>query len=146
MRLRTALELVRGAPFGVDPDPWTSAGGLSYVVGDAITDASLSLGELALDDGDPRLAAWAARQGQLANRYDQGLWRILLRAAPDDNARQQIWNELHALLAVDGDPADDLEPATLELYNTLNATKPPSSKVVILQDEGDAVIPTREAV
>ncbi|MGA2836865.1 MAG: LysM peptidoglycan-binding domain-containing protein [Acidimicrobiales bacterium] len=145
-KLQTALGLVRGAPFGVDPDPWTSAGGLSYVVGDAITDAALTLGELALDDGDPRLAAWAARQGQLANRYDQGLWRLLLRSAVDDTARQQIWNELHALLAVDGDPAEDLEPATFDLYRSLSNSRQAASEVVVLQDDDDAVLPTRQAV
>jgi hypothetical protein len=145
-QLRTALGLVRGAPFGVDPDPWTSAGGLSYVVGDAITDAALALGELALDDDDPRLATWAARQGQLANRYDQGLWRILLRAAGDDTARQQIWNELHALLAVDGDPAEGIEPATIDLYDSLGAPRQQASEVIVLQDDDDAVLPTRQAV
>jgi hypothetical protein len=145
VQLRTALGLVRGVPFGVDPDPWTSAGGLTYVVGDAITDAALALGELALSGGDPRLAAWAARQGQLANRYDQGLWRILLRAAGDDAARQQIWNELYALLAVDGDPVDDLEPATCHLYDSLSTPMRPASEVVVLQDD-DAVLPTRQAV
>jgi hypothetical protein len=145
-QLRTALELVRGAPFGVDPDPWTSAGGLFYVVGDAITDAALALCELALNDRDPRLATWAVRQGQLANRYDQGLWRILLRAAGDDTARQQIWNELHALLAVDGHPAEDLEPATLDLYASLSTPRRPASDVVVLQDDDEAVIPTRQAV
>ena len=146
VQLRTALGLVRGVPFGVDPDPWTSAGGLIYVVGDAITDVALALGELALSGGDPRLAAWAARQGQLANRYDQGLWRILLRAAGDESARNQIWQELHALLAVDGDPAEDLEPATLDLYASLSIPRRATSEVVVLQDDDDAVLPTRQAV
>ena len=146
VRLRTALGFVRGVPFGADPDPWTSAGGLSYVVGDAITDASLALGESALEVGDPGLAAWAARQGQLANRYDQGLWRILLRAAGDGTARQQIWNELHALLAVDGDPAEDVEPTTFDLYDSLRTRRRTASEVVVLQDDGDVVIPTRQAV
>lgn len=145
-QLRTALGLVRGIPFGADPDPWTSAGGLSYVVGDAITDASLALGEFALDSGDPRLATWAVRQGHLANRYDQGLWRILLRAADDESARQQIWSELHALLAVDGDPAEDIEPATIDLYTCLSIRREAASEVVVLQDDDDAVIPTRQAV
>ncbi len=146
VRLRTALGFVRGVPFGVDPDPWTSAGGLSYVVGDAITDAALTLGELALDDGDPQLATWSARQGQLANRYDQGLWRVLLRAAGDESARKQIWGELHALLAVDGDPAEDLEPATLELYASSSIPRRAASEVVVLQADDDAVLPTRQAV
>jgi len=144
--LRTALGLVRGAPFGVDPDPWTSAGGLSYVVGDVITDAALTLGELALDDGDLRLATWAARQGQLGNRYDQGLWRVLLRAAGDESARKQIWGELHALLAIDGDPAEDLELATLELYASTSIPRQAAPEVVVLQDDDDAVLPTRQAV
>jgi len=146
VQLRMALGLVRGVPFGVDPDPWTSAGGLSYVVGDAITDASLALGEFALVDGDRRLATWAARQGQLANRYDQGLWRILLRAADDESTRQQIWGELHALLAVDGDPAEDLEPATLDTYASLSVQRQATSEVVVLQNEEEAVLPTRQAV
>jgi len=144
--LRTALDLIRGAPFGVDPDPWTSASGLSYFICDAITDTALTLGELALDNGDLRLATWSARQGQLANRYDQGLWRILLRAASDDAARQQIWNELHALLAVDGHPAEDLESATLNLYVSFSTPRQPASEVVVLQDDDDAVLPTRQVV
>jgi hypothetical protein len=144
--LRAALALVRGTPFGVDPAPWTSACGLYYIVGDAITDTALRLGELALDDGDLSLAAWAARKGQLANRYDQGLWRILLRAAANGGIRQRIWNELHDLLAVDGDPSEDLEPATLSLYRSLGPLPPPTSDVVILQDADDAVLPTRRAV
>jgi hypothetical protein len=144
--LTAALELVRGAPFGVDPDPWTSASGLSYVVGDAITDTALALGELALYNGDSRLAAWAARQGQLANRYDQGLWRILLRAATDDTARQQIWSELQSLLSVDGDPAGDLELATSNLYFSFRTPGRTASDVVVLEDEDGSVLPTRHAV
>jgi hypothetical protein len=143
---RAALELVRGAPFGVDPDPWTSASGLSYVIGEAITDTALTFGELALDDDDPRLAAWAARQGQLVNRYDQGLWRILLRAAGDDSARQQLWKELYAFLAVDGDLASDIEAATHALYESLGTPGPVASEILVLQDDDEAVLPTRQAM
>jgi len=143
---RAALELVRGAPFGADPDPWTSASGLAYVIGEAITDMALTFGDLALDDGDPRLAAWAARQGQLVNRYDQGLWRVLLRAAVTDSARQQIWNEFVALLALDGDPTEDLETATRRLFDSLWSPERAASEVVVLQEEDDAVLPTRRAV
>ena len=143
--LRTALELVRGAPFGADPDPWTSASGLSYVIGEAVTDTALTLGELALNDGNPRLAAWASRQGHLVNRYDQGLWRILLRAAGDTTARQTIWNELGALLAVDDNPIDDLDPVTLSLYDSLNSPSGLTTEVLVFQDDSDAIIPTRHA-
>jgi hypothetical protein len=99
-----------------------------------------------LSIGDQQLATWAARQGQLANRYDQGLWRILLRAADDNPGRQRVWQELHALLAVDGDPVDDLDPATVDLYNALNVPRPVAPDVVVLQGDDEAVIPTRQAV
>jgi len=141
--LRAALSLVRGAPFGTDPEPWTSAGGLFYVIVDDITDAACALGEHALSIGEPQLATWSARQGQLANRYDQRLWRILLRAACANPALQRIWQELHALLAVDGDPGVDLDPSTVDLYNVLNTSRSTAADVVVLQDDDDAVIPTR---
>ena len=114
--LRAALSLVRGMPFGANPEPWTSAAGISYAIVAEIVDAAVSLAELALSDGDAQLATWAARQGQLADRYDQGLWRILLRAAGDNPTRERIWQELSDLLAVDGDAALDLDPATVDLY------------------------------
>lgn len=145
-RLREALSLVTGVPFGANPEPWTSASGLSYAMMGAITDAAAVLGERALSDGDTRLAAWAARQGQLADRYDQALWRILLRAAGDAPERQRIWHELHALIAVDGDPDSDLDPATVDLYRALAAEQPRRGAVVVLQDDDDTVIPTRQAV
>jgi hypothetical protein len=144
--LRSALSLVRGAPFGSNPEPWTSAGGLCYVIVDDITDAAAGLGEHTLGFGEPQLATWAARQGQLANRYDQGLWRILLRAASDNNSLQRTRQELCDLLAIDGDPTADLDPGTADLYNALNTAKPLGGEVIVLQDDDDAVIPTRQAV
>ena len=92
--LRAALSLVRGMPFGANPEPWTSAAGISYAIVAEIVDAAVSLAEHALSDGEAQLATWAARQGQLADRYDQGLWRILLRAAGDNPTRERIWQEL----------------------------------------------------
>jgi len=145
-RLRTALSLVRGMPFGSNPEPWTSAVGISYVIADYITDAAVSLGEQALSVGEPQLATWTARQGHLANRYDQRLWRILLRASDDKPARQRIWQELHALLAVDGNLSVDLDPVTADLYRALSEARPPVAEALILQDDDDAVIPTRRAV
>ena len=144
--LRAALSLVRGAPFGTDPEPWTSASGIFYVIVDDIADAACALGEHALSIGEPQLATWSARQGQLANRYDQRLWRILLRAACDNPALQRVWQELHALLAVDGDPGADLDPSTVDLYNVLNTPRSTAADVVVLQDDDDAVIPTRQVV
>jgi hypothetical protein len=144
--LRTALSLVRSTPFGHNPEPWTSATGISYVISAEISDAAAALGEHALSMGEPQLASWAARQGHLANRYDQSLWRVLLRAAGDDPTRQRVWQELCALLAIDGDPVADLNPATVNLYNLLNTSRQEAAEVVVLQDGDDAVIPTRQAV
>jgi hypothetical protein len=144
--LQLALSLVRGAPFGSNPEPWTSAGGLCYVIVDDITDAAAGLGEHTLGFGEPQLATWAARQGQLANRYDQGLWRILLRAASKNNSLQRTWQELCDMLAIDGDVTADLDPGTADLYNALNTAKPPAAEVIVLQDDDNAVIPTRQAV
>jgi hypothetical protein len=144
--LRTALFLVRGVPFGSNAEPWTSAAGISYVIVDDIVDAAATLGERALSAGDPQLATWAARQGHLANRYDQALWRILLRGASNIPGLERIWSELQALLAIDGDPSDDLDPATVDVYKALSIPRPFVDEVVILQDDDDAVLPTRQAI
>ncbi len=144
--LRTALSLVRGTPFGHNPEPWTSATGISYVITAEISDTAAALGEHALSTGDAQLATWAARQGQLANRYDQGLWRILLRAASDHPARLRVWQELNDLLAIDDDPSADVDPATVDLYNVLNTPRQEAVEVIVLEDDDDAIIPTRQAV
>jgi hypothetical protein len=144
--LQSALSLVRGMPFGSNAEPWTTAAGISYVITADISDAAVALGEHALSIGEPQLATWAARQGHLANRYDQGLWRILLRAADDKTTLQTVWQELNALLAIDGDPTADLDPTTVDLYTALNGPRSPAAEVVVLQDVDDAVIPTRQAV
>jgi LysM repeat protein len=144
--LRAALSLVRGMPFGANPEPWTSAAGISYAIVAEIVDAAVSLAELAMSEGEAQLATWAARQGQLADRYDQGLWRILLRAAGDNPTRERIWQELCDLLAVDGDAAADLDPATVDLYRVLSTPRSVSADVVVLQEDDEVVIPTRQAV
>ena len=143
--LRRALSLVRGAPFGSNPEAWTSSSGISYVIVDAIAEAAASFGERALSAGQRQLATWAARQGQLADRYEQRLWRVLLQAASDNAGLQKLWQELLSLLAVDGDVASDLDPATVDLYNLLYAARTSGAEVLVLQDEDQAVIPTRQA-
>jgi len=144
--LRAALSLVRGMPFGANPEPWTSAAGISYAVVAEIVDAAARLAELALSDEDLQLGTWAARQGQLADRYDQGLWRILLRTAGDNPTRDRVWQELCDLLSVDGDDALDLDPATVDLYRVLSTPRPVTADVVVLQEDDEVVIPTRQAV
>ena len=143
--LQAALSLVRGMPFGAHPEPWTSSAGISYAMVAEIVDAAVALAELALSDGDAPLATWAARQGQLADRYDQGLWRILLRAAGDPATRERIWQELNDLMAIDGDAEADLDPATVDLYHALSTPRQ-LSDVVVLQNDDDVVLPTCQAV
>jgi hypothetical protein len=133
-------------PFGSNPEPWTAAAGISYVIVSDISDAAVTLGEHALSIGEPQLASWAARRGHLANRYDQSLWRILLQAAGDKPTLQRVWQELNALLAIDGDSAADFDPVTVDLYNALNTPRRAAADIVVLQDDDDVVIPTRQAV
>ena len=139
--LRAALSLVRGMPFGANPEPWTSAAGISYAIVAEVVDAAVSLAEHALSVGEAQLATWAARQGQLADRYDQGLWRILLRAAGDSPTRERIWQELCDLLAVDGDAELDLDPATVDLYRVLSTPRAVCGDVVVLQEDDEVVTP-----
>ena len=63
--LRAALSLVRGMPFGANPEPWTSAAGISYAMVAEIVDAAVALAELALltgtrssQRGPPAKANW----------------------------------------------------------------------------------------
>ena len=143
--LRAALALVQGMPFGVESRPVDV--GRGHLLRPRPTASPMLPGpwRARSGDGDPRLATWAARQGQLANRYDQGLWRVLLRAAMTDRHASRS-GRTRALLAIDGDPAEDLEPATLDLYGSLGTPKRAASEVVVLQDDDDAILPTRRAV
>ena len=61
-------------------------------------------------------------------------------------ARERIWQELCDLLAVDGDAAFDLDPATVDLYRVLSTPMPVSADVVVLQEDDDVILPTRQAV
>jgi len=82
--LHQALNLVRGAPFEATSPrnkEWLWTAGCRTEMETTIVDAADHLAQLCLDADEPAEAAWAARRGLLANRYDQRLYRALLRAA-----------------------------------------------------------------
>ena len=61
------------------------------------------------------------------------------------SARQQIWDELHAFLALDGDPDDDLDPETTDLFCALREGGRAATAVTVLQGDDEVIIPTRRA-
>jgi len=82
--LRLALSRVRGGPFQDVPPAYFTWADESVLVSDierAVTGAAEQLSELALEAGDPELAAWAAGQGLLVVRVREELYRVRMRAA-----------------------------------------------------------------
>ena len=121
--LRTALGLVRSQPFSDTPPGgygWASAEGISYALERIVTDASHRLGELALAADDPRLAEWAARQGQRAVPGHEGLYRDLAMAKlhqGDVDGFMAVRREAEAA-ATTFDALDALQPETQEFFTT----------------------------
>jgi DNA-binding SARP family transcriptional activator len=77
-----ALAIVRGRPFdGLRSPDWTILEGTAATVEGAVVDLAIRAGEHALQRGEGRAAASAARRGLLASPYDERLYRVLLRAA-----------------------------------------------------------------
>jgi nucleoid-associated protein YgaU len=121
--LRTALGLVRSQPFSDTPPGgygWASAEGISYALERMITEAAHRLGELALAADDPRLAEWAARQGQRAVPGHEGLFRDLAMAKlhqGDVDGFMAVRREAEAA-ATTFDALDALQPETQEFFTT----------------------------
>jgi nucleoid-associated protein YgaU len=119
--LRTALGLVRSQPFSDTPPGgygWASAEGISYALERLVTDAAHRLGELALAADDPRLAEWAARQGQRAVPGHEGLYRDLAMAKlhqGDVDGFMAVRREAEAA-ATTFDALDALQPETQEFF------------------------------
>lgn len=82
--LRSALELVRGAPFSYVGDrsyEWASSKHFASDMEIAIGDAAHRLWELAMSQGDDETAMWATRQGLLASPGQEALVRDRMTAA-----------------------------------------------------------------
>lgn len=78
--LTAALELIDGeiGAGEISTYPWSTCTINHLHV--QVADAAITLGELALTAGNPRLADWATSQARLANPYDQRPMRLALTA------------------------------------------------------------------
>jgi DNA-binding SARP family transcriptional activator len=124
--LRSALELVCGAPFSYVGDKtygWASSEHLASDMEIAIGDAAHRLCELALAHGEPDTAMWATRQGLLASPGQEALIqdRMTAAAAGGDAARlRAVYQDAQqAVRAID--PLDELSAETEALYEQLTA-------------------------
>lgn len=125
--LRSALELVRGAPFSYVADKsyaWAFSEQFASHMEIAIGDAAHRLCELALAQGDDQTAMWATRQGLLASPGQEALVRdrMTAAAAGGDPARlRAVYQDAQqALQAID--PLDELGDETEALYEELRRT------------------------
>lgn len=127
--LRSALELVRGAPFDdVLPRTYTWAWSEQLVsaIEVAVCDAAMHLGEIALGRDDAATAAWAATKGLLVCPGHEGLYQVRMRAASaadDLDGLDQAYREAERAARAD-DPLDDVQPQTRQLYDQLRARRP----------------------
>lgn len=81
---RAALELVRGPLFsGLRCPDWTVLEGFHAEMEDAVVRLALDVAERAFLDGEPETAERAARRAMCVARYDERLYRVLMRAADE---------------------------------------------------------------
>jgi hypothetical protein len=121
--LREGLALVRGEPFaGVRLDPrgyqWALVEGAIALIEREVIKAALRLGELCLDDGDPRGAGWAARQEQLVvpgHRLLKCAEMTAAARAGDPAGVEAAMRELSEVIEAD-EPADALDAHTVAVY------------------------------
>jgi DNA-binding SARP family transcriptional activator len=120
--LRSALQLVRGRPFGdLDAGPgfqWLHLEGHIYHMQAEIADAADLAAGLYLDSGRPLDARWAANQGLLSGPYTERLWVRLMAAADALGEAQEVERllvEMDSRLGLDGDYGQ-LHPDTISAY------------------------------
>ena len=121
--LRSALELVEGAPFtgAGNSYTWAYTDGIITHSIVAIDNAAHRLAQLALDKVNLSEVAWAARKGLMATGACEECYRNLMRAAIAEGnqiALEAIYTELVAVVDAEEGPdaAGYLDPETIELY------------------------------
>ena len=133
--LEEALGMVRGQPFDVSRGyEWAFAESFVTRAAIAIADAAQHLAEIALAEGDSTTAEWSASRGLLAAPGDEGLYRLRMRAAKvagNTLAVRQIFNELCESVEAN-EPHDQLEPKTIELFETLTGKS--ERALIVVQD------------
>lgn len=127
--LRSALQLVRGRPFGdLDAGPgfrWLHVEGHTYHMQAEIADAADLTAGLYLDLGQPLEARWAAYQGLLAGPYTERLWVRLMAAADALGEAQEVERllaEMDTRIGLDGDYSQ-LHPDTVAAYRTYSRNR-----------------------
>ena len=118
-----ALRLVRGSPFeGLRAIDWTVLDGTIAGIEATVVDVACRIARRALENDDPALAEWSARQALLVARYDERLFRLLLLAADTAGNPAGVEKAMSELLKVvdDVEPYDAVHPETLELYKSLS--------------------------
>src|SRR5690606_34974006 len=136
--LRTALQLVRGAPLAdaTDLAEASARPPYSWLPGSAIEPALLLAGvvdtahqlvDLCLQTGDLETARWAVKQAWLADphRSDDHPWRALLRIAQAEGDSERAKTVIRALSRWrDAGHPDELAPVTRDLIRALLAQQP----------------------
>ena len=136
--LRTALQLVRGAPLAdaTDLAEASARPPYSWLPGSAIEPALLLAGvvdtahqlvDLCLQTGDLETARWAVKQAWLADphRSDDHPWRDLLRIAQAEGDSERVKTVIRELLRWrDAEHPDELGPVTRDLIRALLAQQP----------------------
>lgn len=124
----SAMELIRGRPFeGLRSGDWTVLEGFVAEIEAAVVSTASLLAEHHLATANPSGAEWAARQGLKVSRYDERLYRLLMRAADlagNPAGVEAAMVELAHLVADDVEPFDVVHPETLELYRRLMRDRP----------------------
>lgn len=121
--LEAALSLVRGRPLeGLHDSGWTLLEGFVSDAESAVVTAAARLGELSLLENEPSAAVWAVRRGLLASPWDEGLYRLLMRAhhaAGNTGGVDAALRGLARALEWTGAPLDGVHPETARLYRSL---------------------------
>lgn len=124
--LRTAVSLIRGAPFEHVPATryrWLAGENLEEDMAATLTDVANALAEACLELGDLDGARRAARQAQRVDRADERSWRTLLQLeAANGNPRSVRAAVSELLAATEVDSIDELLPETAALVMHLQAT------------------------
>jgi DNA-binding SARP family transcriptional activator len=119
-----ALALVRGRPFeGLRSSDWPILEGIAPAIEAAVVDLSGRLAGSYLRQGNAGAAEWAARRGLVVSRYDERLYRMLMRAADaagNPAGVDAVMAELLRLVADEIEPLDAVHPSTMDLYRQLS--------------------------
>jgi DNA-binding SARP family transcriptional activator len=121
---REAMTLVRGAPFADVPKGtyhWVHGDGLLFAIETDVAEAAEHFCEILLEQGERRLADWAARQGLKVTPHRENLYRLRMKAAHaagDQDAIERVYRDLRLTLRALGD-LEEPEPETVALYASL---------------------------